>query len=98
MPMRSLWTAASVAVILVGMLLVIAFSEDGLLDLSRLRQARDERMDRNRVIVRENANLMREIERLKHDPRYIESIARQELGVIGKNEVILRFKPSGERE
>ncbi|MBW2338530.1 MAG: septum formation initiator family protein [Deltaproteobacteria bacterium] len=27
---------------------------------------------------------------MKHDPAYIESIARQELGMIGKDEIILK--------
>ena len=33
-----------------------------------------------------------EIERLKHDPEYIENVARRELGMIGKNEVIFKVE------
>ena len=45
----------------------------------------------NQALGEENERLKREIERLKNDPRYIEGIARRELGMIGKNEVIYRF-------
>jgi cell division protein FtsB len=34
--------------------------------------------------------LYNEIERLKNDDKYIENIARQELGMIGKDEMILK--------
>jgi cell division protein FtsB len=97
MTLRAVWTAAALATVLAAMLLVSVFSEDGLLDLLRLRRSRDEMLQRNRAIVEENSGLLREIDRLKRDPRYIENVARQELGVIGKHEVILRFKISDER-
>jgi cell division protein FtsB len=40
--------------------------------------------------------MYRMIERLKNDPEYIESIARKELGMIQKGEVILKPTPSGD--
>jgi cell division protein FtsB len=30
---------------------------------------------------------------LKNDPEYVEDVARKELGVIGKDEVIIKVKP-----
>ena len=41
-------------------------------------------------LAKENLILYSEIERLKNDSKYIENIARQELGMIGKDEVILK--------
>jgi cell division protein FtsB len=35
--------------------------------------------------------LYHEIERLKKDPAYIEAIARQELGLVGKNEIVINM-------
>ncbi|MBW1812804.1 MAG: septum formation initiator family protein, partial [Deltaproteobacteria bacterium] len=37
------------------------------------------------------SSLSTEIDRAKNDPAYIEAVARQELGMIGKDEVILKF-------
>jgi cell division protein FtsB len=36
--------------------------------------------------------LYREIDRVKNDLKYIENVARQELGMVGKDEVILRME------
>ncbi|MEW6212631.1 MAG: septum formation initiator family protein [Acidobacteriota bacterium] len=37
--------------------------------------------------------LRRDIDRLKHDPRMIETIARQKLGLIGQGDVVIKIKP-----
>ena len=44
----------------------------------------------NAQIARENHKFRVEIDRLKHDPLYIESIARHELGMVRKDELILK--------
>jgi cell division protein FtsB len=38
------------------------------------------------------------MERLKHDLTYIENVARQQLGFIGKDEVILKLKDADKEE
>ena len=47
---------------------------------------------KNAELKQENISLYREIGRLKNDPKYVENVARQELGVIGKDEVIIKVK------
>ncbi|MBT8357363.1 MAG: septum formation initiator family protein [Desulfobacterales bacterium] len=85
----------SVAIlILFSMLLLIVFAENGLIDLNSLKEERDRLIEKNESLARDNLALYNEIERLKNDNKYIENIARQELGMIGKNEVIL--KPQNE--
>jgi cell division protein FtsB len=98
MDRRPLLLMASATALLAGLLAAIVVSDNGLLDLLRLRRQRDAVAAQNAVIARENADLTRTIERLKRDPSYIENIARQELGVIGKSEVILRFKSPTEAQ
>jgi cell division protein FtsB len=39
-----------------------------------------------------NRLLTAEIRRLREDPRYFESVARKELGLVRENEIIYRFK------
>lgn len=73
-----------------SLLIFIVFGENGLVDLNRLKTERDYLLQKNKALTKENLSLYREIERLKKDPEYVENVARQELGVIGKDEVILK--------
>ena len=70
----------------------IIFSENGLADLNRLKAERDIILKRNTELIQENLSLSRKIERLKNDPEYVENVARKELGVIGKDEVVIKVK------
>lgn len=71
-------------------------SEHGLADLRFLKKERDRLVEENKKLTRENQAISVEIHRLKHDPAYIESVARQELGMIGENEIILKPQRSTE--
>ncbi len=71
-------------------------SEHGLADLIFLRQERSKLVEKGERLTRENLSIGIEIDRLKHDPEYIENVARKELGMIGEDEVIL--KPQSRRE
>ena len=74
------------------MLLFIVFGENSLTDLYQLKIKKDNLSKKNDVLKKENLYLYREIERLKNDPEYVEDVARKELGVIGKDEVIIKVK------
>ena len=71
------------------------YGENGLADLYRLKTERDILLKKNDELIRENLSLYREIERLKNDPEYVENVARNELGVIGKDEVVIKVKKGG---
>ncbi|HSQ83451.1 MAG TPA: septum formation initiator family protein [Desulfobacterales bacterium] len=75
------------------MLLFIVIGENGISDLYRLKKQKENLSQKNDELKKENITYYREIERLKHDPRYVEDVARKELGVIGKDEVIIKVKP-----
>lgn len=79
---------------LFNLILVVIFSDNGLVDLILLRKEKERSAEKNREVIRENLSLYREIERLKHDPEFIESVARKELGVVRKDEVILKPRSS----
>lgn len=74
------------------MLLFIVFGENGLTDLHKLKMKKDNLSKKSDELKKENLSLYREIERLKNDPGYVEDVARKELGVIGKDEVIIKIK------
>lgn len=79
---------------LFNLILIVIFSDNGLVDLILLRKEKERSAEKNREVIRENLSLYREIERLKHDPEFIESVARKELGVVRKDEVILKPRSS----
>ena len=79
--------------ILFNLLLVIVFGDDGLVDLYLYNNRKADIENKNEVLTQENLALYREIDRLKHDPEFIENVARKELGMIGSGEVILKLKP-----
>ena len=85
----------SIAVFLLfSLLFFIIFSEHGLVDLNMLKKERDQLVEKNEILRNENLILSAEIDRLQHDPKYIESIARQELGMVGQDELILKPQSS----
>lgn len=48
-------------------------------------------------IETQNEALRREIEALRNDRKYIETLARRELGMVKPDEIIYQFPPSGEK-
>jgi len=80
-----------VTLVLLNIFLVIIFGDRGLVEVGRLKGERDRLLKDNRDLQQQNLSLRREIDRLKTDPAYIEHVARQELGMIGRDEVIVRF-------
>ena len=83
------------SIIIVGMLVLLfiaVFGDKGAADLSMLRQEQRLIMQKNDRLEAENVELIRQIDRLKNkDLGFIESIARQELGMVRKDEVILKL-------
>jgi cell division protein FtsB len=67
------------------------FGERGLLRIYHLNKERQEVQRRLETIRGENQKLVREVDALKNDRRYLESIARRDFGMVRKNEVIYQF-------
>ena len=83
------WIVGGMAVVLLNLLLVIVIGDNGLIELSRLRAKRQALSLQNEALARENFNLSRTIDRLTHDLAYIENEARGELGMVGKDDLII---------
>jgi len=82
--------------VLFSMLLFILYGDHGFADYNLLKSQRDLFIEKNERLATENRLLYDKINRLETDPVYIEHIARQELGMIGKDELILKPRPSPE--
>ncbi len=71
--------------------LLTFFGEKGVLRLLRLQKELEEIKRRNQKIEEENQKLREEVKRLQSDKRYIEEIARKELGLVKEDEIIYQF-------
>ena len=79
---------------MIAVMLLAAFGDKGLMDVLKLRKERDGIKRQNAALEAENLNLEKEIGLLKTDNRYIEHIAKTELGMIGRDEVLYRIEAS----
>jgi cell division protein FtsB len=89
MSRRRIFIIAAAAVALLSLMLLIVFGDNGLLEMRRLREKKRSMVQQNETLARENVRLYRTIGRLKNDLAFIESVARNELGMIGKDDVIV---------
>jgi len=86
---RLLLYLAVIAIMALAFLIIVG--DNGVIDLNRLKSQKNMLIEKNQKIQEEISSLSIEIDRAKNDPDYIESVARQELGMIGNDEVILKF-------
>lgn len=69
----------------------LILGERGLLQLYHAEIERQEHLEKIRSLAEENRAMLAEIERLRSDMKYIESLARKELNMVKENETIYRF-------
>jgi cell division protein FtsB len=69
----------------------LVFGERGLLHLYRAELDRQEYIERIKQLSEQNQAMLDEIENLRNDMEYIEHLARTELNMVKKNEIIYRF-------
>jgi cell division protein FtsB len=79
------------AIAVIFILYFTVFGERGLLRIYHLNKEKKEVQSRLDSIKGENMKLVREVDALKNDRRYLESIARRDFGMVRKNEVIYQF-------
>lgn len=89
----SLWRGAVVAA-LVALVAVAVLGERGMVrsyHAYREKQALEAELQR---LSAEQAQLRQDIDRLQHDRRYIEQVARVELGMVRDNEIVYQLPAS----
>lgn len=77
--------------VILFILFFTVFGERGLLRIHQLQQEKQDLTKRTELLKGDNEKLRREIEALKTDRRYLESIARRDFGLVRSNEVIYQF-------
>ena len=79
-----------------AVLLFVGLSIYGWQGVVRLRHMREQllALERDNATLRQQAErLTQVIDRLRHDPAYLERIAREERGMVRPGETILKFPP-----
>jgi cell division protein FtsL len=67
------------------------FGDKGILHLLRLQKELARIKETNMKMEEENRRLKEEVRRLQYEKRYIEEIARKELGMVKEGEIIYQF-------
>ncbi len=77
--------------LLLCLLGVAVFGDKGVLRALQARSQRDALLEDIRRLEAENTTLRHEIESLRSDRRYIEGIARKDLGMVKDDELVYQF-------
>jgi cell division protein FtsB len=97
-PPKNRWYFLIWPFLVLASVLLIIWSPNGLLHLRQLNVEHQELLQENYILDKENQHLYEEISRLQKDPDAIESLARQELGLVREGELIFHFvKPQPEK-
>ncbi len=67
------------------------FGGKGLLQIYHLREERDRIHLSNSLLQEENQKLTQQVQRLRYQKEEVEKIAREELGLVKKGEIIYQF-------
>ena len=84
-------TMALVAAIVL-MLCSLMLPSDGIPSLLALRRERQRLGEQAVALLQQNAALREQIHRLRTDDRFLEGLVRRELGLVGSDEVVYRFR------
>jgi cell division protein FtsB/cell division protein DivIC len=85
-----------ISLLIIGILTF--FGEKGILHLLRLQEELVRIKEKNAKLAVENQKLKEEVKRLQTDKRYIEEIARRELGMVKEGEIIYQFDSPSSRK
>lgn len=78
-------------VFIITVSVMAVFGDKGLVEAYALKKEKDAILSHIRELEEDNSLLLEDIDLLKNDTRYVERIARKELGMVGKGEVIYMF-------
>ena len=87
----SQWSTGAAVLVALALLIYLLWGEQGWFDLAKERREYETLRELTEATVQKNELLNHQIDRLKKDWDYIESIARNELGMVGKDEIVLRM-------
>lgn len=81
-----------------GLLWIVFAPDRGLLHYHRLHGKVESLVRENRELAERNAELKKEIERLRNDEAYLEELARRKYGMLRENETVYEIKPTPKKK
>ena len=82
-----LWVGLSVA----GMILFAVFGGRGIMQIYQLKEERNRIQESNARLQEDNRKLAEKISRLRNSKEEVEKVAREELGLVKKGEIVYQF-------
>lgn len=82
----------SLAILISAMLLLAIFGSRGLMQIYKLKEDRGRIQVSNARLEEENRRLAEQIHRLRHNKEEVEKVAREELGLVKKGEIVYQFE------
>jgi cell division protein FtsB len=76
---------------IIGVASSVVLGHDGLRNLIALRAERQRLGEQAVALMEQNTSLRDQVKRLRSDDRFLESIARRELGLVRSDEIVYRF-------
>ena len=84
--------------ILTGYMVLVVVGDKGLFELNAMKQELAALKAENKALEEKNLEMHRKIKRMKEDPAFLESIAREKLKMIAKDEIVFKFKEKEDRQ
>lgn len=79
-------------IIFIVLVALTIFDQRGFIHMVRLREELEELENYNDKLIIENEELRQEIDLLKNDLRYLEEVARSELGLVKEGELVYHLE------
>ncbi len=92
------WLAAALGLVLLLLQYRLWFSSDGVSELWQLRSATNTQHEQNEALSERNRQLAAEVRDLKQGYAALEERARNDLGMIGRNETFYQVVPGSQRD
>lgn len=87
--MRQRWPVLVMGVLLAVAILFSVFGEVGIVSTLDLHRKQEQLAAENAKLNEENERLRQEVQRLRSNASYIEELARKELGLMHKKEIVI---------
>ena len=96
---RSVWRSLIPGILLLAVLAAAVFGDKGILCAVKSTHEKERLQEQVRNLEQINKSLLKEIESLRSDPRYLEAISRKELGMVREDELVYQFRsPDGKSD
>ncbi len=91
-PVHITFAFVAAVLMIIGIGYLTIYGDGGWRELNAMKRELADIKTESRRIEHENVRIYRKVDRLKNDPEYMENAARQELKLVGENEIVFTIK------